>query len=144
MNLASDFGATFYTGPQAPPPPDMAPESQIRANISRTPVKQPMTGMSYSHMMPYGPMGRVSPMMGIPTSPQMMQMQAPAALMGMSPYMNFGFPPGGAQSAGVGLQSSGKKILPPSNYITVRGCLHIVITIIVRLFLSSLKNFGGT
>ena len=125
MNLASDFNATLYPGGTQPPPPNMEPETQakqMRAALARTPAKQPMAPMPYGHMMPYGPMGRVSPtVMGLPTSPPMMSMQH-AAMMGMPPYMmgtnSFSYPQVvGPQ--GAGLQLPGKKMMPPSTYIRV-------------------------
>ena len=96
---------------------------QMRATLSRTPAKQPMPAMPYGHMMPYGPMGRVSPtVMGMPTSQPMMPMPQ-AAMMGMTPYMmgmgNFGYPQGVGAPTGAGIQQTGKKVLPPSTYIRV-------------------------
>ena len=123
MNLVSDFGATLYGGPQPPPPPNRETGNQMRATLNQTPVQQPMTAIPYGHMMPYGPMGRGSPMVAMQQHPPMMPMQPVGAMMGMPHHMMgmgpYGFPQGGGLSPGAGLPQTGKKILPPSHYITV-------------------------
>ena len=124
MNLASDFGATLYTGGhQPPPPPSRENGNQRRTSMNQTHVKQPMPAMPYGHMMQYGPMGRGSPMVAMQQPHPMMPMQPAGAMMGMPPYMMglgpYGVPQGGGLSPVAGLQQTGKKIHPPSHYITV-------------------------